>query len=1234
MDVEVSRGRPLITHSHSVPVYPVDFNEPPTPTTETCLCGIGSLPSVRSRSLPVSPSDSLLSEHFSNNRGLFSKFRRRLSEKRRSLFSKRRKSSQDSGYQLDVLFDDIGRRLSNSSRDSVLEEFQNENIYRGLLRSLLHPLGAPDKTIGLRPGDLVDHLREVFEVDQDEHEFFIKEELANKPRCLQANITVLEGDGLKQLEGSKELGDPYCLVSIVHHQQRSLKVSPKSSPRNSPKMSPRSRKISGSQLSTEQDDVLRTAAVKQSATPHWNDEFQLLIDELLMDEIHVYVCDQEVENNGDGKHHGNDGKHQTDKHHGIKHNVTNLFRLIRQMADHNKHHDGCWGRIVIPIRDIPAHGCDWWWDIHPLSGKSKPAGRIRLKLDISHRMESEFEDDECFSVEDYYQATQQIYEHTAKSAKDSGTPMEPHLSAKERRILDSFAISHKIGKLSQAVVHVIVLLEWTTTNEDLVHTDHALTTAIHDLQMTWVTQQLDVSTVTQKMPLTDAEISMYRKAATRYIAWVSDHLEELPVLFPPSLDNINILKAKLGIVIQLVELDLWETKSAPLNNLTAKVLSKLQDDVDEWMDIKVAAIKKHDLVKDTVIPELTALGELVNHVSSHLNSMGVVKTLFTALGIVYYRMVSFAVEKKISPVMKELMMEMDRYQRRYHNFAVNVTASSRLSLRVYFAVRRFYNIIRDNISRRDVFRLSISHYQQWYQEALVFWVQTFRTECTNRIERALEIDKDVVVVTSLVKFSNSSVDVLSCFAKITEEWRQIDFHDPDSALMGVTKITDLICDGARMYGEKIHSMLERNGYYDDSLEQFDVTERLCITLNNIEHVRQYLTELPQLLDWDSVVMLISTRYENDDVGNQAQTTLRRLMDTANKEIILKSSLLLQQITEKMKVDIARYMEVFTIQHPEKPSSVDQLIGYLSTNLKTLHDRLMSSIFPRMILQLWDTIVSLLDQQLQVGKRPEYYIQMKQHVRALTSYFVRGGCDDDKIDSVHFESLKHRIDTNCMSTEDLMLAYLKSLADDMETPVEYFGHLAIKTAYLEETRGNITLFVKVIRATDLPGLDPSGLSDPYVVTSVLPQTMFGEHKTQKTRVVEKTLNPVFNATFQFPNIPQEYLNTKGAVILLSVMDHDHFGQDDYAGEVVLHLSGVERINMSETVDAKPVVMMAVKRSVTPTHGPYKVLTERIPWDRSAKHYVTERKRFLDVKTVRTDQPSKMSSFFSFLKGPKT
>ena len=46
-------------------------------------------------------------------------------------------------------------------------------------------------------------------------------------------------------------------------------------------------------------------------------------------------------------------------------------------------------------------------------------------------------------------------------------------------------------------------------------------------------------------------------------------------------------------------------------------------------------------------------------------------------------------------------------------------------------------------------------------------------------------------MTSLLKYSNSSVDVLTCFSKITSEWRHIDIADADILLMGVTKITDV-----------------------------------------------------------------------------------------------------------------------------------------------------------------------------------------------------------------------------------------------------------------------------------------------------------------------------------------------------------------------------------------------------------------------------------------------------------
>ena len=51
---------------------------------------------------------------------------------------------------------------------------------------------------------------------------------------------------------------------------------------------------------------------------------------------------------------------------------------------------------------------------------------------------------------------------------------------------------------------------------------------------------------------------------------------------------------------------------------------------------------------------------------------------------------------------------------------------------------------------------------------------------------------------------------------------------------------------------------------------------------------------------------------------------------------------------------------------------------------------------------------------------------------------------------------------------------------------------------------------MLQAADLPGMDMSGTSDPYVKVYLLPD----KKKKFETKVHRKTLNPVFNETFIF------------------------------------------------------------------------------------------------------------------------
>ncbi|VDK76039.1 unnamed protein product [Dibothriocephalus latus] len=76
----------------------------------------------------------------------------------------------------------------------------------------------------------------------------------------------------------------------------------------------------------------------------------------------------------------------------------------------------------------------------------------------------------------------------------------------------------------------------------------------------------------------------------------------------------------------------------------------------------------------------------------------------------------------------------------------------------------------------------------------------------------------------------------------------------------------------------------------------------------------------------------------------------------------------------------------------------------------------------------------------------------------------------------------------------------------EKEKQNLGKLQFSLDY-DFTKGELT--VGVIQATDLPGMDMSGTSDPYVKVYLMP-----EKKKFETKVHRKTLNPVFNETFLF------------------------------------------------------------------------------------------------------------------------
>uniref|UniRef100_A0A6G1S7R3 Synaptotagmin 1 n=1 Tax=Aceria tosichella TaxID=561515 RepID=A0A6G1S7R3_9ACAR len=125
-------------------------------------------------------------------------------------------------------------------------------------------------------------------------------------------------------------------------------------------------------------------------------------------------------------------------------------------------------------------------------------------------------------------------------------------------------------------------------------------------------------------------------------------------------------------------------------------------------------------------------------------------------------------------------------------------------------------------------------------------------------------------------------------------------------------------------------------------------------------------------------------------------------------------------------------------------------------------------------------------------------------------------------------------------------------DDGKKDEEKLGRLQFRLDY---DFNNTNLAVGVLQAEELPGMDMCGTSDPYVKVYLMPD----KKKKFETKVHRKTLNPVFNETFNF-KVPYAEVTTK--TLVFAVYDFDRFSKHDQIGEVRIPLN---TIDLAQTIE---------------------------------------------------------------------
>eukprot|EP00096_Caligus_rogercresseyi_P012996 TRINITY_DN566_c0_g1_i1.p1 TRINITY_DN566_c0_g1~~TRINITY_DN566_c0_g1_i1.p1 ORF type:complete len:441 (+),score=133.63 TRINITY_DN566_c0_g1_i1:231-1553(+) len=131
--------------------------------------------------------------------------------------------------------------------------------------------------------------------------------------------------------------------------------------------------------------------------------------------------------------------------------------------------------------------------------------------------------------------------------------------------------------------------------------------------------------------------------------------------------------------------------------------------------------------------------------------------------------------------------------------------------------------------------------------------------------------------------------------------------------------------------------------------------------------------------------------------------------------------------------------------------------------------------------------------------------------------------------------------------------IKDEPDKLRDSKEYLGKLQYKLDYDFNTQ---TLNVTAIQCSELPALDMGGTSDPYIKVYLMPD----KKRKFETKVHRKTLNPFFNETFAFKNVP--YSETFDKVLVFAVFDYDRFSKHDQIGEVKVPLCMVD---LAQTIE---------------------------------------------------------------------
>lgn len=803
-------------------------------------------------------------------------------------------------------------------------------------------------------------------------------------------------------------------------------------------------------------------------------------------------------------------------------------------------------------------------------------------------------------TEVYYQLLKKEMESSATETKRKNS-FDGSIQEEAANQLMDFADKNQITLFSQTLAELLTLLEWQNEKKSPDIQESAIYNSLLRVEKaanntsTWelLSQDLEGPMIV----MSNFELNMLEQTVSMYISDILDKDRTKALFFPlTELFESDIL-VKWRILEKIASIKVMPQQTIYKHKLTEFLQKRIQDEVGDWLDKEFSKLKMSG--KSTVLKDIEILTKILKDFKTNLDVaidfVSVDGSLFKETSCCYFDCLAKALDEKFHPICLEIMKSMDVYQEYHRTFHVNLRDSCALSHAFYLQVKHIAQSLK--LKKKTTQSWKLEDYNSMFVKFFMNLLQVVKSECHNRIKRATQFDTQDSI-NSEEKILSCSVIVLNCFCTVIDEWKHLEIEDEDLQVAFLIKITDIICDGAKIFAEALDERLSKEIHH---LSYSDVVKKACVLANSVEHVRKYLEDLPNQMQWKESLNKLNVESTDTSFSDQVMRILNLIHQSMDSHLKCIVAVSLNTATANLQCQYEKPLSTW-LQASNLQQGYDRFMCFFNEYVESVNESLKEDLIPKFLSLLWVSMLMYVQNGFQEGQPPEYAKTIKENVQNLLDYLLYMKMEDSDTYKPLLRQLMSVLDLNSKTTVDLQLDYYSHVAESIVSPIEYLGHIAFQAGYKLTGEDSVDLYINVQKGQRLPARKFE-MNELCVKLTLYPSSLFPNQIPLKSSLVTEDFdNPVFNQFFQFSNLPAKILSIKGAVVQVLVLNQDK----SYSAEAVLLLKQVQNMSGFASLEFLPVYLMSLKK-FDMSEISYQVLKNRSRWDKNAKLFINSRNK---------------------------